>query len=91
MFQNLRPVEYDIAGNVLRAWYDDEGKLAFVVDETIDEYKPNVLLVVRSDGTRRLVQYARPCGMHGRTLAHPGPRGRSDRRTERRESESERH
>ena len=53
MFQNLRPVEYDIAGNVLRAWYDDEGKLAFVVDETIDEYKPNVLLVVRSDGTRR--------------------------------------
>lgn len=53
MFQNLRPVEYDIAGNVLRTWYDDEGKLAFVVDETIDEYKPNVLLVVRSDGTRR--------------------------------------
>ena len=53
MFQNLRPVEYDIAGNVLRAWYDDKGKLVFVVDETIDEYKPNVLLVVRSDGTRR--------------------------------------
>ena len=53
MFQNLHPKEYDIAGNVLRTWYDDEGKLAFVVDETIDEYKPNVLLVVRSDGTRR--------------------------------------
>ena len=53
MFQNLRQMEYDIAGNVLRAWYDDEGRLALVVDETIDEYKPNVLLVVRSDGTRR--------------------------------------
>lgn len=53
IFQNLRPVEYDIAGNVLRAWYDDKGKLVFVVDETVDEYKPNVLLVVRSDGTRR--------------------------------------
>ncbi len=53
MLQNLRLAEYDIAGNVLRAWYDDGNKLAFVVDETIDEYKPNVLLVVRSDGTRR--------------------------------------
>ena len=53
MFQNLHLVEYDIAGNVLHAWYDADKKLVFVVDETIDEYKPNVLLVVRSDGTRR--------------------------------------
>ena len=53
MFQNLHLVEYDIAGNVLHAWYDADNKLVFVVDETIDEYKPNVLLVVRSDGTRR--------------------------------------
>ena len=53
MLRNLRLAEYDIAGNVLRAWYDDDDKLAFVVDETIDEYKPNVLLVVRSDGKRR--------------------------------------
>lgn len=53
MLQNLRLAEYDIAGNVLRAWYDDDDRLVFVVDETIDEYKPNVLLVVRSDGKRR--------------------------------------
>ncbi len=53
MFQNLHLVEYDIAGNVLHAWYNSDNKLVFVVDETIDEYKPNVLLVVRSDGTRR--------------------------------------
>ena len=52
MFQNLDFREYEIAGNILRAWYDEKG-LAFVVDETIDEYKPNVLLVVRPQGSRR--------------------------------------
>ncbi|MBP5485662.1 MAG: hypothetical protein J6Y07_03065 [Alphaproteobacteria bacterium] len=53
MFQNLRLAEYDIVGNLLRAWYDSDNKLVFVVDETIDDYKPNVLLVVRPNGTRR--------------------------------------
>ncbi len=52
MFRDLKFREYEIAGNVLRAWYDEDG-LAFVVDETIDEYKPNVLLVVRPQGSRR--------------------------------------
>ena len=51
-FRDLRMHEYDIAGNVFRAWYDDDG-LAFVVDETIDEYKPNVLLVVRPRDSRK--------------------------------------
>lgn len=51
-FRDLSLREYDIAGNVFRAWFDDDG-LAVVVDETIDEYKPNVLLVVRPRDSRK--------------------------------------
>jgi hypothetical protein len=50
---SLNYSDFDIAGNVFRAWYDTDDKLIFVVDETIDEYKPNVLLVVRPDNDRK--------------------------------------
>ena len=49
----LKVSEYDIAGNVLRAWRNDDGKLVFVVDDTIDEFKPNVLLVIDEYGDRK--------------------------------------
>ena len=54
--KNLNKLEftdYDIAGNVFRAWRDGRGDLVFVVDETIDEYKPNVLLVVGARDDRK--------------------------------------
>lgn len=52
-FQNLHPVDYDIAGNVFRAWKDDSDELIFVLDETIDEFKPNALLVLTDHGERK--------------------------------------
>lgn len=45
--------EYDIAGNVFRAYYDVDGKLVFVLDYTIDDRKPNVLLVINPVGDRK--------------------------------------
>lgn len=45
--------EYDIAGNRMRAYFDAKNTLVFVVDETINDVKPNVLLVVSPDGTRK--------------------------------------
>ncbi|MBO7508762.1 MAG: hypothetical protein J6T57_00600 [Alphaproteobacteria bacterium] len=49
----LNMTEYDIAGNSFRAWHDGAGNLVFVVDDTIDEYKPNVLLVIGDYGDRK--------------------------------------
>ncbi len=48
-----RSAEYNIAGNVFRAWFDAQGKLAFVVDSSLDTRKPNALLVLDSDGVRK--------------------------------------
>lgn len=49
----LRFKEYDIAGNLLRAYYDAGGKLIFVLDSTIDDRKPNVLLVINPVSDRK--------------------------------------
>ena len=46
-------VEYNIAGNALRAYYDADGKLVFVLDSTVDDRKPNVLLVINAVGNRK--------------------------------------
>ena len=46
-------MEYNIAGNLLRAYYDADGKLVFVLDSTIDTRKPNVLLVINPVGDRK--------------------------------------
>lgn len=46
-------VEYNIAGNMFRAYYDADGKLVFVLDSTIDARKPNVLLVINPVGDRK--------------------------------------
>lgn len=50
---NLTENFYDVSGNHLRVWRDVDGNIVFVVDETINENKPNVLLVVRPDGERK--------------------------------------
>lgn len=52
-FIKLHFVDYDIAGNALRAWYDADNNLVFVIDETIDEYKPNFLLVINAREDRK--------------------------------------
>lgn len=44
--------QYDINGNALVAYYD-EGRLVFVVDTTVSDIKPNVLLVINPDGDRK--------------------------------------
>ncbi len=37
---------YDIDGNVIRAFYDADGRLVFVIDDTVFANKPNALLVI---------------------------------------------
>ena len=49
----LKSKDYKIDGNSLRAFYDARGKLVFVLDLTVDEIKPNVLLVMASHGDRK--------------------------------------
>ena len=45
--------EYDIAGNLLRAFVNPDGDIVFVLDLLIDENKPNVLLIIDSYDNRK--------------------------------------
>ncbi len=49
----LVPEEYKISGNEFTAWYDGAHKLVFVLDNTLDSRKPNVLLVINPIGDRK--------------------------------------
>lgn len=49
----LTPREYDIAGNSFRAYRDSGGKLVFVIDNTLNERKTNVMLVINPVGDRK--------------------------------------
>lgn len=49
----LRFTDFDIDGNVFRAWRDDAGTVVFVRDDTIDEFKPNVMLVLARHDDRK--------------------------------------
>ena len=51
--QSLKVVDYDIAGNPLRAYQDVDGRLVFVLDLLIDDIKPNVLLVISPEDNRK--------------------------------------
>ena len=51
--QPLNYTEYDISGNVFRAYYDADGKMVFVLDFTESAVKPNVLLVINPVGNRK--------------------------------------
>lgn len=53
LYQPLEYVEYDISGNVFRAYYDADGKIVFVLDFTESDVKPNVLLVINPVGDRK--------------------------------------
>jgi len=44
---------YDIAGNKIRAFFDEAGNLVFVIDDTILPDKPNALLVIDSFDGRK--------------------------------------
>ncbi|MBO4626113.1 MAG: hypothetical protein J5679_02435 [Alphaproteobacteria bacterium] len=50
---SLTQIDYDIAGNSFRAYYDKSHNLVFVLDETITGDKPNVLLVIDSFDGRK--------------------------------------
>ena len=53
IFQPLTAIDYDIAGNSFRAYYDVDNKLVFVIDFVTSAIKPNVLLVINPDGDRK--------------------------------------
>lgn len=44
---------FNIDGNEINAFYDSDNNLIFVVDNTINAQKPNVLLVINSDGDKK--------------------------------------
>ena len=48
---NMR--SYNIDGNVINAFYDDSDDLVFVLDNTINQNKPNVLLVINPMGDKK--------------------------------------
>ena len=50
---HLKFTDFDVAGNTFRAWRNSDGVLIFVLDSTIDEYKPNALLVIGQYGDRK--------------------------------------
>ena len=52
-YQPLKWIDYDIAGNKFRAYYDMDDKLVFVIDFVVNETKPNVLLVINPVGDRK--------------------------------------
>ena len=52
-FPKIKVVDYDINGNKIRAYYGGARKLIFVLDETINADKPNVLLVIDSFDNRK--------------------------------------
>ena len=51
--KKIKVVDYDIEGNLIRAYYDSARELIFVLDETINADKPNVLLVIDSFDDRK--------------------------------------
>lgn len=53
LYQPLSFRDYDISGNVFRAYYDADDKLVFVLDFVETETKPNVLLVINPVGDRK--------------------------------------
>lgn len=50
---SLTFTDYDIAGNVFRAYYDTAHKLVFILDNTKTEQKSNALLIINPIGNRK--------------------------------------
>ena len=53
LFKALKFVDFDVAGALLRAYYDADNKLVFVLDFLENDTKPNVLLVINPVGNRK--------------------------------------
>lgn len=53
LYKNLTSVDVNVAGNDLRAYYDADNKLVFVLDFFKNETKPNVMLVINAVGSRK--------------------------------------
>lgn len=51
--ENLKFVDYDIMEHLFRAWFNAAHELLFVVDSSVADYKPNVLLVVDAQDGRK--------------------------------------
>ncbi len=51
--RKIKFADYDINGNQIRAYYNGSRELIFVLDETINADKPNVLLVIDSFDDRK--------------------------------------
>ncbi|HBP26656.1 MAG TPA: hypothetical protein DD611_01565, partial [Alphaproteobacteria bacterium] len=49
----ITPRQYQIGENRLIAYFDNTGRLVFVLDETVNDTKPNALLVIDSDDGRK--------------------------------------
>ncbi len=52
-YGNLTMRSYIIDGNEINAFYDDADDLVFVLDNTINQTKPNVLLVINPSGDKK--------------------------------------
>ena len=48
---------YDIDGNAINAFYDASDDLIFVLDNTVNQNKPNVLLVINPMGDKNGMRY----------------------------------
>ncbi len=53
LYKKLTSVDFNITGSLLRAYYDADNKLVFVLDYLRNEIKPNVLLVLNAVGGRK--------------------------------------
>ena len=51
--KDIKVYDYSILGDTFRLWRNADGKTLFVVDDTITEYKPNVMLVLPPDEDNR--------------------------------------
>ena len=51
--KDIKVYDYSILGNTFRLWRNADGETLFVVDDTITEYKPNVMLVLPPDEDNR--------------------------------------
>lgn len=52
-YQPLTAQDYNIAAYNFRAYYDADKKLVFVLDFSVSDVQPNVLLVINPDGNRK--------------------------------------
>lgn len=50
---SLKSADFNIAGNVFRAYFDDDNKIVAVLDFTINDIKPYVMLAINPDGDRK--------------------------------------